>query len=70
MIILVVVISLSVLILVHEFGHFASAKIFGVKVEEFGLGFPPRLFAKKFGETLSSLNLLPFVRSSFSPEFL
>ena len=60
MIILVVVISLSVLILVHEFGHFASAKIFGVKVEEFGLGFPPRLFAKKFGETLYSLNLLPF----------
>ncbi len=60
MIILAVIISLSVLILVHEFGHFAAAKIFGVKVEEFGLGFPPRLFGKKIGETLYSLNLLPF----------
>ncbi|MFH0712883.1 MAG: site-2 protease family protein [Candidatus Jorgensenbacteria bacterium] len=60
MIVVAVIISLSVLILVHEFGHFAAAKIFGVKVEEFGLGFPPRLFGRKFGETLYSLNLLPF----------
>ncbi|GAG97536.1 unnamed protein product, partial [marine sediment metagenome] len=36
------------------------AKKFGVRVEEFGLGFPPRLFGKKFGETLYSINLLPF----------
>jgi regulator of sigma E protease len=60
MIILAVIISLSVLILVHELGHFSAAKIFGVKVEEFGLGFPPRLFGKKFGETIYSFNLLPF----------
>lgn len=60
MIILAVIISLSVLILVHEFGHFATAKLSGVKVEEFGLGFPPRLWGKKFGETIYSLNLLPF----------
>ncbi len=60
MIILAVVISLSVLILVHEIGHFASAKIFGVQVEEFGLGFPPRLFGRKIGETVYSFNLLPF----------
>jgi regulator of sigma E protease len=33
---------LAVLILAHELGHFATAKAFGVKVEEFGLGFPPR----------------------------
>ena len=47
------------LILVHEFGHFIVAKAFGIKVEEFGIFFPPRLFAKKFGETVYSFNLLP-----------
>lgn len=60
MIILIVVISLSVLILAHEFGHFLVAKIFGVRVDEFGLGFPPRLFGRKIGETIYSANLLPF----------
>ena len=34
---------LAVLILVHEVGHFATAKLFGIRVEEFGLGFPPRV---------------------------
>lgn len=52
--------SLIVLIILHEFGHFVLAKSFGVKVEEFGLGYPPRLFGKKIGETIYSLNLLPF----------
>lgn len=60
MIIIFVIIALSILILVHELGHFLSAKFFGVKVEEFGLGFPPRLFSKKIGETVYSVNLLPF----------
>jgi regulator of sigma E protease len=46
---------LAVLILAHETGHFATAKAFGVKVEEFGLGFPPRLIGFKRGETLYSL---------------
>src|SRR3989338_4332020 len=44
----------------HELGHFLMAKKFGVRVEEFGLGIPPRLFGKKIGETLYSINLLPF----------
>lgn len=44
----------------HELGHFLAAKKFGVKVEEFGLGYPPRLFGKKIGDTIYSLNLLPF----------
>ncbi len=52
--------SLIALIIIHELGHFLLAKKFGVKVEEFGIGYPPRLFGKKFGETLYSLNLLPF----------
>lgn len=50
---------LSILVLVHELGHFLVAKIFGVRVEEFGLGLPPRLFGFSFGETVYSLNLLP-----------
>ncbi len=51
---------LSVLVLIHEFGHFYTAKKTGVQVEEFGFGLPPRVFGKKFKGTLYSLNLLPF----------
>jgi len=50
---------LAVLILAHELGHFATAKAFGIKVEEFGLGFPPRLFGIQRGETLYSFNAVP-----------
>ena len=60
MTILITFISLIGLIILHEFGHFIMAKRFGVKVEEFGIGLPPRIFGKKFGETLFSLNLVPF----------
>jgi len=60
LIIILVIIGLSVLILGHEAGHFFVAKLFGVKVEEFGIGFPPRIVAKKFGETEYSINWLPF----------
>jgi len=58
--ILVVIFSLSLLMALHEFGHFILAKKFGVKVEEFGIGMPPKIFGKKFGETIYSLNLIPF----------
>ena len=51
--------SLIALMVIHEFGHFIIAKKFGVKVEEFGIGYPPRLFGKRFGETLYSINWLP-----------
>ncbi len=60
LIIVLVVIGLSVLILGHEAGHFFAAKLFGLKVDEFGIGFPPRMVAKKFGETEYSINWLPF----------
>ena len=50
---------LAVVVLVHEFGHFATAKAFGIKVNEFGLGFPPKLVGFRKGETLYSINLLP-----------
>jgi regulator of sigma E protease len=58
--ILIAFISLIGLVVLHEFGHFIIAKRFGVKVEEFGIGYPPRIFGKKIGETIYSLNLLPF----------
>ena len=54
------VVVLGVLIFAHELGHFIFAKIFGVKVEEFGFGYPPRIFAKKFKGTTYSLNIIPF----------
>jgi len=60
LIIILVIIGLSLLILGHEAGHFFAAKAFGLKVDEFGIGFPPRMIAKKFGETEYSINWLPF----------
>lgn len=58
--IILFLVVLAVLILVHELGHFLAAKRAGVKVEEFGIGFPPRLWGVKRGETIYSLNLIPF----------
>ncbi|MFC1921002.1 RIP metalloprotease [Chloroflexota bacterium] len=48
-----------VLILAHEIGHFVTARATGVKVEEFGLFYPPRLFSVKRGDTVYSLNTIP-----------
>ncbi len=50
---------LFVLILVHEWGHYITAKWTGMRVDEFGIGFPPKLFGWKKGETVYSLNALP-----------
>lgn len=50
---------LSVLVLVHEWGHFIAARMFGVRVEEFGFGFPPRIGGIRKGSTLYSINALP-----------
>ena len=59
--ILLFILCLSVLITVHELGHFSLAKAFGVYVEEFSLGFGPKIFSKKRknGETTFSLRCLP-----------
>jgi regulator of sigma E protease len=57
---ILVLIGLSILILGHEAGHFLCAKFFGLKVDEFGIGFPPRIWAKRKGETEYSVNWLPF----------
>lgn len=55
-----VILFLSLIILIHEAGHFAAAKWSGVRVDEFGFGYPPKLWGKKVGETLYSINALPF----------
>lgn len=60
MTLLVFFLILSTLVLIHEFGHFYVAKKSGMLVEEFGFGLPPRIFAIKVGETLYSVNILPF----------
>lgn len=60
LIVLIVLIGLSLLILGHEAGHFFVAKLFGLKIDEFGFGFPPRIKAWKKGETEYSVNWLPF----------
>ncbi len=63
--IIVFLFILSVLIMAHELGHFLMARRVGIKVEEFGLGYPPQIWSKKIGETVYSINLLPiggFVR--------
>lgn len=60
MTVILFIIILAVLIFIHELGHFSLAKKFGVRVDEFGLGFPPRLIGRRRGETLYSLNWLPF----------
>ncbi len=65
LIFIVAFLSLIALMIIHEFGHFIIAKKFGVRVEEFGIGYPPRIFGKKIGDTIYSVNLLPlgaFVR--------
>jgi regulator of sigma E protease len=58
-------IILVILVVVHELGHFFTAKWFGVKVLEFGIGYPPKLWGKKVGDTEYTINVLPlggFVR--------
>lgn len=56
---LLIVPVLALLIFVHELGHFTTAKMFGIKVTEFGFGFPPRVFGVPFRGTVYSLNLIP-----------
>jgi regulator of sigma E protease len=65
MTVLIFLAVLFVLILVHEWGHYITAKKTGMQVDEFGIGFPPKLFGRKVGETEYTLNALPiggFVR--------
>lgn len=57
--IVVAVVLLSILVIVHEFGHFIVAKKAGILVEEFSVGMGPKLISRQFGETLYSIRLFP-----------
>ena len=57
--ILLFVVVLAILVLVHELGHYLAARFFGIDVEEFGIGFPPRAWSVKRGKTVWSLNWIP-----------
>lgn len=72
-------ITVGILVLVHEFGHFIAAKTFGMKVDTFSIGFPPRAFGKKIGETDYCISWIPIggyvkiagmVDESFDTDFL
>jgi regulator of sigma E protease len=73
------IIVLSVLVFVHELGHFLAAKLFGMRVERFSIGFPPRAFGKKIGETDYCISWIPIggyvkisgmIDESFDTEYL
>src|SRR5215468_2167801 len=57
--ILVALVVLGIIIVIHEFGHFAVAKLFGIKVETFSVGFGKRLFGFRRGETDYRISILP-----------
>ena len=60
MTVIIFLIVLAVLIFVHELGHFLIARLCGIRVDAFALGFGPKLISKKVGEVVYSLNLIPF----------
>jgi regulator of sigma E protease len=71
--------TIGVLVLVHELGHFLAAKLFGMRVDRFSIGFPPRAFGKKIGDTDYCISWIPIggyvkiagmVDESFDTDFL
>jgi len=57
--ILSVIFVFSILVIIHELGHFLAARWMGVRVEKFSIGFPPTIFTKKIGETQFSISAIP-----------
>ena len=53
------ILALSILVGVHEGGHMLAAKLFGMRVEQFSIGFPPKIFGFKYGETVYSIGAIP-----------
>ena len=56
---LAIIFVFGILVIIHELGHFLAAKLMGVRVERFSIGFPPRLFGKKIGETDYCISAIP-----------
>ncbi len=57
--ILAIIFVFGILVLIHELGHFLAAKWMGVRVERFSIGFPPRLFGRKIGDTDYCISAIP-----------
>jgi regulator of sigma E protease len=53
------IITIGILVFIHELGHFLAAKIFGMRVDRFSIGFPPRAFGKKIGDTDYCVSWIP-----------
>ena len=73
------VITIGILVLIHELGHFVAAKFFGMRVDRFSIGFPPRAFGKKIGDTDYCVSWVPIggyvkiagmIDESFDTEYL
>ena len=73
------IVTLGVLVFVHEFGHFLAAKLCGMRVDRFSIGFPPRAFGKQIGETDYCVSWIPIggyvkiagmIDESFDTEYL
>ena len=73
------ILTLGVLVFVHEFGHFITAKLSGMRVDRFSIGFPPRAFGKQIGETDYCISWIPIggyvkiagmIDESFDTEYL
>ena len=58
--ILATIFVLGILVFIHELGHFLAAKMVGIRVERFSIGFPPRIFGKKIGDTDYCISAVPF----------
>ena len=54
-----IILSLSILVGLHEAGHMIAAKYFGMRVEKYSIGFPPKIFGFTYGETEYSLGAIP-----------
>ena len=54
-----IILSLSILVGLHELGHLIAAKFFGMRVEQYSIGFPPKIFGVKYGETVYSIGAIP-----------
>ena len=53
------ILGISILVGLHELGHLLAAKLFGMRVEQYSIGFPPRIFKFKYGETIYSIGAIP-----------
>ncbi|MCY7349457.1 MAG: site-2 protease family protein, partial [Cytophagaceae bacterium] len=53
------ILGLSILVGLHELGHLLTAKFFGMRVEQYSIGFPPKIWGKKFGDTEYSIGAIP-----------